>query len=135
MKLPVLFVHELESGIVSRTKGYEVKAHHLLVDVEDDVKAFIDHGWQFVTEGERAIEHFAELAGIELTDKSVDDTKVDEPAQTEVVAEPVADTPVVVDAPADAPADVPSSPVPDANVSPAKADTKAATSKGKSAAK
>jgi hypothetical protein len=51
MKLPVLFRHDVESGVIARVKQYEIKAHEFLVDLEEDAKAFIELGYQVIREG------------------------------------------------------------------------------------
>jgi hypothetical protein len=78
MQLPVLFRHELESGVVARTKEYVIKTYHLLVDVEEDVKAFIDHGWRIIAEGERALELFKDKSKSD-NDKKTESGKTEEP--------------------------------------------------------
>lgn len=61
MQLPVLFKHVEENGVVARIKQYEVKAHHFLVDLEEDAKVFLDQGFHLVKEGEDAEKHLANL--------------------------------------------------------------------------
>lgn len=51
MKLPVLFRHDVESGVIARVKQYEIKAHEFLVDLEEDAKAFVELGYQVIREG------------------------------------------------------------------------------------
>ncbi|EPZ47639.1 hypothetical protein [Alicyclobacillus acidoterrestris] len=61
MKLPALFRLDADATNVSRTKVYEVKAKHFLVDLAEDAEVFVKQGFALVSEGEAAIKQFTGL--------------------------------------------------------------------------
>jgi phage shock protein A len=50
MELPVLFKHEVESGVIARAKQYVIKDYKFVVDELEDAKAFVEQGFQVLQE-------------------------------------------------------------------------------------
>jgi hypothetical protein len=50
MELPVLFKHEVESGVIARIKQYAIKDYKFVVDELEDAKAFVEQGFQVLQE-------------------------------------------------------------------------------------